>query len=168
MLQRALLLLLAAVALTGCSHRAPRLYGVEVVEAHYPIAGEWPSQIVVAAGVENDGSRIKLLSGRVRLSYDDRRVVVLTLEQKVVLPPRSGSRVVLPLRVSVARSTQSLALREALRTGATDRISVDWQLAVRRGVAYAEIETESQPLDNVLGAEQREMLLEILNEINEE
>lgn len=168
MLQRALLLLLAAVALTGCSHRAPRLYGVEVAEAHYPVAGEWPSQIVVAADVENEGSRIKVLSGRVRLSYDDRRVVVLTLEQKVVLPPRSSSRVLLPLRVSVARSTQSLALREALRKGATDRIAIDWQVALRRGVAYAEIENPTIALDEVLQGEQREMVLDILKDINQE
>lgn len=164
---RILWLWAVALVMVGCSAGRPAIGDVALVDADYPVAGEWPSRVELAADVDNAGGRVKLLRGRLRVSYDGRRVVVLTLERKVVIRGRESGRVVLPLRVSVARSSQSLALREALREGELERIGVDWQVAVRRGVAYAELEQPMRPLGEVLDAAQREQLIEILRSINE-
>lgn len=164
---RILWLWAVALAMVGCSVGRPAIGDVALVGTDYPVAGEWPSRVELAADVDNAGGRVKLLRGRLRVSYDGRRVVVLTLERKVVIRGRESGQVVLPLRVSVARSSQSLALREALREGELERIGVDWQVAVRRGVAYAELEQPMRPLGEVLDAAQRERLIEILRSINE-
>lgn len=164
---RILTLWLVALVMVGCSRQMPSIGEVALLGAEYPVGGEWPSRVDVAVDVDNAGGKLKLLRGRLRVSYDGRRVVVLTLERKVVVGGRESGQVVLPLRVSVARSSQSLALREALREGELERIGVDWQVAVRRGVAYAELEQPMRPLGEVLDAAQRERLIEILRSINE-
>ena len=164
---RILTLWLVALVMVGCSRQMPSIGEVALLGAEYPVGGEWPSRVDVVVDVDNAGGKLKLLRGRLRVSYDGRRVVVLTLERKVVVDGRKSEQVILPLKVSVARSSQSLALREALREGNLERIAVDWQLSVRRGVAYAELEQPMRPLGEVLEAAQREQLIEILKSINE-
>ncbi len=164
---RILWLWAVALVMVGCSAGRPVIGDVALVGTDYPVAGEWPSRVELAADVDNAGGQVKLLRGRIRVSYDGRRVVVLTLERKVVVGGRASEQVILPLKVSVARSSQSLALREALREGNLERIAVDWQLALRRGVAYAELEQPLRPLGEVLDAAQREQLIEVLRSINE-
>jgi hypothetical protein len=114
---RILTLWLVALVMVGCSRQMPSIGEVALLGAEYPVGGEWPSRVDVAVDVDNAGGKLKLLRGRLRVSYDGRRVVVLTLERKVVVGGRASEQVILPLKVSVARSSQSLALREALREG---------------------------------------------------
>ena len=86
---------------------------------------------------------------------------ILSLEEEYRKLPEAE------LKAKTAEFKARLALREALREGNLERIAVDWQLALRRGVAYAELEQPMRPLDEVLEAEQREQLIEILRSINE-
>ncbi len=159
-----LLVLVAAVGLTGCRAELPRVESMAVVEADYPPSGDWPQRVVVAIEVDNAGRAFRLLGGRLRIGIEGRRSVVLTLEQRVRVG-RGQSEVLLPLRVSVARSSQSLRLREMIRRGESEGLQVDWQLRLRSGLTYIEREEPLRVIDELLSAEQRQALMEFLKEI---
>lgn len=162
-----LMLMLAAVALAGCRAELPKVERLTIAEADYPIAGEWPSRIVVEAEVENGGRPFRIVGGRLRVGLEGRRVVVLTLEERVRVG-RGEQQVMLPLKVSVARSSQSLRLREMIRRGEYEGLMLDWQLRLRSGVAYVELEEPEQPIEQLLDEAQRRELMELLKSINQE
>ena len=122
----------------------------------------WPSHVLLSVDVEHPSARIKLLSARCRISYSSRRVAMLTLEDKVVVPARSRSVVVLPLHLAVQRTSQTLAFREALQREEAAQIAIDWQVALRSRMAYIKDEQEPVPLEQVLSPEQLQMLWQLI------
>ena len=145
----------------GCGHRAmPVIHGVEVQTLDE--RDGWPSYMLLRMDVENPSARIKLLSARCRISYSSRRVAMLSLEDKVVVPARSRSVVVLPLHLAVQRTSQTLAFREALQREEADQIAIDWQVALRSRMAYIKDEQEPVPLEQVLSPEQLQMLWQLI------
>lgn len=147
--------------LVGCGHEAmPIVHGVEVQTLDEQEG--WPSHVLLSVDVENPSARIKLLSARCRISYSSRRVAMLTLEDKVVVPARSRSVVELPLHLAVQRTSQTLAFREALQREQAAQIAIDWQVALRSRMAYIKDEQEPVPLEQVLSPEQLQMLWQLI------
>lgn len=159
---RAWLIALCSLLLVGCGHEAmPVIHGVEVQTLDE--RDGWPSHMLLSVDVENHSARIKLLSARCRISYSSRRVAMLSLEDKVVVPARSRSVVELPLHLAVQRTSQTLAFREALQREQADQIAIDWQVALRSRMAYIKHEQEPMPLERVLSPEQLQMLWQMIN-----
>lgn len=165
-----IVVVVAMLFMVGCGRKSsPRILSLGVVDTQWPIGGgEWPLRIIVEAEVENPRSAIKLIEGRVRVGYEGRRAVVFTLEDKVRIAPRRTERVVLPLRMSVSRSSQTLDLREALRQHRAEGIELDWSVAVRSGIGYARIEQEPTPISSLLSPEQQELLWQGLEQMFKE
>lgn len=162
---RRLVIAFAALLLASCSSAAlPTIESVGVV-ASEGVSDGWPSHIKLAVEVNNPSSRIKLLSGRVRLSYGGRRVAMFTLEDRVVVPARCGSIVEVPLHLAVQRNTQTLAFREALREHRAESISIDWQVALRSHMTYISREQTTRPIAEVLSAEQLEALWQMMDKM---
>ena len=159
---RAGFIALFCLLLVGCGHRAmPVVHGVEVEPLDE--RDGWPSHILLRVDVENPSARIKLLSGRCRNSYSSRRVAMLTLEDKVIVPARSRSLVELPLHLAVQRTSQTLAFREALQREQAESIAIDWQVALRSRMAYVKDEQRPLPLAQVLRPEQLQMLWQVID-----
>ena len=162
---RHLLIAFAALLLASCSSAAlPTVESVGVVSCEGVNEG-WPSHITLAVEVSNPSARIKLLSGRVRLSYGGRRVAMFTLEDRVVLPARCRSIVEVPLHLAVQRNTQTLAFREALREHRSEPISIDWQVALRSRMAYISREQQPRPIAELLAPEQMEALWQMMDKM---
>ena len=160
-----LLIAFAALLLASCSGMAlPTIESVGVVES-VGVNDGWPSHITLAVEVNNPSSRIKLLSGRVRLSYGGRRVAMFTLEDKVVVPARCRSIVEVPLHLAVQRNAQTLAFREALREHRSESISIDWQVALRSRMTYISREQATRPIAELLSQEQQEALWQMLDKM---
>lgn len=158
---RAGFIALFCLLLVGCGHRAmPIVHGVEVQTLDE--RDGWPSHVLLSVDVENPSARIKLLSARCRISYSSRRVAMLSLEDKVVVPARSRSVVVLPLHLAVQRTSQTLAFREALQREQAAQIAIDWQVALRSRMAYIKDEQDPMPLEQVLSPEQLQMLWQLI------
>lgn len=158
---RAGFIALFCLLLVGCGHRAmPIVHGVEVQTLDE--RDGWPSHMLLSVYVENPSARIKLLSARCRISYSSRRVAMLSLEDKVVVPARSRSVVELPLHLAVQRTSQTLAFREALQREEAAQIAIDWQVALRSRMAYIKDEQEPVPLEQVLSPEQLQMLWQLI------
>lgn len=165
-MMRRLVIAFAALLLASCSGMAlPTIESVGVVESVGESEG-WPSHITLAVEVNNPSSRIKLLSGRVRLSYGGRRVAMFTLEDKVVVPARSLSIVEVPLHLAVQRHTQTMAFREALREHRAEQLGLDWQVALRSRMTYISREQTTRPIAEVFSAEQLEALWQMLDMMN--
>lgn len=134
---------------------------IEVVESKGMEDG-WPSHIVLRVAVDNPSARVTLKSGRVRVSYAGRRVAMLTLRDKVVVPARRRSEVDVPLHLAVQRTSQTMAFREALQQHRTEQIAVDWQVALRTRMSYVTLEQAEKPVGEVLSAEQLEALWSLI------
>ena len=118
--------------------------------------------MLLSVVVEYTSARSMRLAARCRITYSSRRVAMLTLEDKVVVPARSRSVVVLPLHLAVQRTSQTLAFREALQREEADQIAIDWQVALRSRMAYIKDEQEPMPLEQVLSPEQLQMLWQLI------
>ena len=165
-MMRRLLIAFAALLLTSCSGMAlPTVESIGVVESVGVNEG-WPSHITLAVEVNNPTSRIKLLSGRVRLSYGGRRVAMFTLEDKVVVPARSRAIVEVPLHLAVQRHTQTMAFREALREHRAEQLGLDWQVALRSRMTYISREQTTKPIAEIFSPEQLEALWQMLDMMN--
>ena len=99
---------------------------------------------------------------RLRVSYRGRRVLMLWTEQKVTIPARSRSRIVVPLRLAVARNSQSLPLQQALSRRDLSEVTLDWEFKARRGIAAGRIEQSGVAASEVLSTEQQEQLWKML------
>lgn len=167
---RRLLLLMLLISMVGCgTAEPPRVESVEVesVWEQGTTIDDYPSSVVVKVTLENPTAAVKILRGRMRVGYQGRWVAMLTLEQKVKIPARRNAVVELPLRLNVQRTTQTMQLRAALKQGNTEGIEVDWQVALRRGVAYVEQVQEATTLEQVAG-QNIGQIREILKDIFEE
>lgn len=127
-------------------------------------ASEWqlPSHLTLLAEVDNQGSKVRMSDCRLRVSYRGRRVLMLWTEQKFTIPARSRSRIVVPLRLAVARNSQSLPLQQALSRRDLSEVTLDWEFKARRGIAAARIEQSGVAASEVLSAEQQEQLWKML------
>ena len=162
------LLALVALAFVGCGEPKPiSIEGFEVLTASGQTAtdgDEWqlPSRLTLAVGVDNQGAKVRLSDCRLRVSYRGRRVLMIWTEQKVSLPANSRSRVVVPLRLAIARNSQSLPLQQALSRKDLSEVTLDWEAKVSRGLAGKRIEQSGIAASEVLSAAQQEQLWKML------
>ena len=162
------MLALVALAFVGCGEPRPvGIEGFEVLTASGQTAtdsDEWqlPSRLTLAVGVDNQGAKVRLSDCRLRVSYRGRRVLMIWTEQKVSLPAHSRSRVVVPLRLAIARNSQSLPLQQALSRKDLSEVTLDWEAKVSRGIAGKRIEQSGVAASEVLSAAQQEQLWRML------
>ena len=162
------LLALVALAFVGCGEPKPiSIEGFEVLTASGQTAmdsDEWqlPSRLTLAVGVDNQGAKVRLSDCRLRVSYRGRRVLMIWAEQKVSLPAHSRSRIVVPLRLAIARNSQSLPLQQALSRKDLSEVTLDWEAKVSRGIAGKRIEQSGVAASEVLSAAQQEQLWRML------
>ena len=137
---------LAALCLAGCASdaaRGPRVIDVRLADIGDPAGapaagGGLPSRVTLLATVENPSRGIKISSGRLRISYRGRRVVMLTLAEAVKIPPRGVSEVAIPLRVNVAHNSAALSLRAAVRRRDASGIGIETEVSARAGLIRGE------------------------------
>ena len=162
------LLALVALAFVGCGEPKPiSVEGFELLTASGQTAtdaDEWqlPSRLTLAVGVDNQGAKVRLSDCRLRVSYRGRRVLMIWTEQKFTVPAKSRSRIVVPLRLAIARNSQSLPLQQALSRRDLSEVSLDWEAKVSRGVASKRIEQSGVAASEVLSAAQQEQLWKML------
>ena len=99
---------------------------------------------------------------RLRVSYRGRRVLMIWAEQKVSLPAHSRSRVVVPLRLAIARNSQSMSLQDALSRKDLSEVTLDWEAKVSRGIVGRRISQSGLAASEVLTAAQQEELWKML------
>ena len=112
-----------------------------------------PESVVLELDVENKGAAVVLRSGRVRVSYRGRRVAMFTLEEKVRIAGHKRSEVNLPLKINVARNSQTAALWQALKRHDADGITIDWDAVARVGLVRANVERSPMPLAELMQGE---------------
>ena len=162
------LLALVALAFVSCGEPKPvGIEGFEVLTASGQTAtdsDEWqlPSRLTLAVGVDNQGAKVRLSDCRLRVSYRGRRVLMIWTEQKVAIPAKSRSRIVVPLRLAIARNSQSLPLQQALSRKDLSEVTLDWEFKVSRGIAGKRIEQSGLAASEVLSAAQQEQLWKML------
>lgn len=162
------LLALVALALVACGEpKSVSIDGFEVLTVSGQTATdetEWqlPSRLTLSAEVDNLGAKVNITEGRLRVSYRGRRVLMIWAEQKFAIPARSRSRIVVPLRLAVARNSQSLPLQQALSRRDLSEVTLDWEFKVRRGIAAGRIERSGVAAGEVLSAQQQEQLWQML------
>ena len=162
------LLALVALAFVGCGEpNQVSIDGFEVLTASglsAESASEWqlPSHLTLLAEVDNQGSKVRMSDCRLRVSYRGRRVLMLWTEQKFTIPARSRSRIVVPLRLAIARNSQSLPLQQALSRRDLSEVTLDWEFKARRGIAAGRIEQSGVAASEVLSAAQQEQLWKML------
>lgn len=162
------MLALVALAFVGCGEPKPiSIEGFEVLTASGATTAdgdEWqlPSRLTLAVEVDNQGAKVRLSDCRLRVSYRGRRVLMIWTEQKVTIPAKSRSRVVVPLRLAIARNSQSLPLQQALSRRDLSEVTLDWELKVSRGIAGKRIEQSGVAASEVLSAAQQEQLWKML------
>lgn len=162
------LLALVALAFVGCGEPRPiSIEGFEVLTASGQTAtdsDEWqlPSRLTLAVGVDNQGAKVRMSDCRLRVSYRGRRVLMIWTEQKVSLPARSRSRIVVPLRLAVARNSQSMSLQDALSRKDLSEVTLDWEAKVSRGIVGRRISQSGLAASEVLTAVQQEELWKML------
>lgn len=162
------LLALVAFVFVGCGEPKPiSVEGFELLTASGQTTmdgDEWqlPSRLTLAVGVDNQGAKVRLSDCRLRVSYRGRRVLMIWTEQKVTVPAKSRSRIVVPLRLAIARNSQSLPLQQALSRKDLSEVTLDWEAKVSRGLAGRRIEQSGVAASEVLSAAQQEQLWKML------
>ena len=162
------LLALVALAFVGCGEPRPvGIEGFEVLTASGQTAtdsDEWqlPSRLTLAVGVDNQGAKVRLSDCRLRVSYRGRRVLMIWTEQKGSLPAHSRSRIVVPLRLAIARNSQSLPLQQALSRRDLSEVTLDWEAKVSRGIVGKRVSQSGLAASEVLSAAQQEQLWKML------
>ena len=166
---------LGAMLLVGCgtynSNRGEiRSVGLSCVEweAQAQRDGVMPKHITLAVDLVNKGAAVVLREGRLRVSYNGSRVLLLSLEERVKLPRHFEGVVELPLRVAVARNSQTLALRNALFQHQSEGITIDWEFSLRAGVVRSRVVQAEEPLQEILSEEKIAALWSIVEEMKEE
>ncbi|MBR5334316.1 MAG: hypothetical protein IKV33_06210 [Alistipes sp.] len=136
------------------------IVGLESVE----VAGDnLPDQITLRLEVSNDDKRFSIRSARLRVGIGARRSVAFTLAEPVVV--RRGESVVeLPIRITVAHNSRSVALRNALKQHKLSLIEFDGELKVRRGIASRTMSFSSRELREMLTESVLEKLWSIVDE----
>ena len=157
-------LLLMAMLCVGCSvqSRMPQIEAV-AVESQLQEREEYPSQLLLHLKVDNPSSTLKLVQGRIRVSYKGRRVAMLTLQDKVKVR-RGMTQVTLPVRLNLQHTSQTMQLRAALRQGITSDVELEWEVALRRGLVYLQRQGGPTRFDLMAGERANE-LREVIKDI---
>lgn len=168
---RRCLVVVALLLLVGCRpHVGSTLHSVEdanlVWDSHIePSEQALPEQVVLALDIENNGAVTMLRSGRMRVSYRGRRVAMFTLAEKVRIARHSREQVLLPLKISVMRNSQSAALLEALRQHDAEHITIDWEIAGRLGIFSSRIVQPAESLNEIVQGETLEYFWHIMDDM---
>ena len=139
--RRFLFAVLAALSLAGCAAdvgRTPSVTGVRLAEVEFSDGDDIPSLVTLAVTVDNPSRGVKILNGRLRISFRGRRAAMLTLAEAVRIPPRRTAEVAVPLRVNVAHNSAALSLRAAVRRRDASDIGIELETAVRSGIVRGE------------------------------
>lgn len=166
---RGSLVAVALLLLVGCKPQVgSTLHSVEVADLvwdSHTDSSEWmlPEQIILALDIENNGAVALLRSGRMRVSYRGRRVAMFTLSEKVRIARHSREQVLLPLKISVMRNSQSAALMEALRQHDVEHITIDWEVAGRSGIFSSRIVQPAESLNEIVQGEKLEYFWSIID-----
>ena len=165
------LLLLALVLLLGsCAPTEERLSlgRVEIAEVVEQSGDAVPEQITLRVELNNPGARFSLRSARLRVGIGSRRSVAFSLAEAVKVG-RGSNVVELPIKITVAHNSRSMALRKALRQREWSLIEFDGELKLRRGIATRTESLNSEELRQMLSAELWERVWSFIDEnINDE
>ena len=152
----------------GCSTEPPKLIQIDVVDVEFSDNGaEWQQaeKIFVEAELYNPSAAVKILDGRIRVSYRGSRVIMLSCEDKIVIPARTKSRVPITLKVAVMRNSQAMALRKALERRDIENIEVDWSAQVRSRALRGQITQQPTELKNLLSQQQLDELWQMIDSL---
>lgn len=164
-------LLIATVALlllVGCSAEPPKIMEWKIAHVELSednVAGQRPERVIVEATIDNPSAAIKLLDGRMRVSFRGSRVAMLTLEEKVKIPARRQSRVTLMLKANFMHNSQTMALQRALESHNAKGIAIDFQARVRSHVLRGEINQDATALDDLLSQQQLDELWQAMDDL---
>lgn len=168
----------------GAERRLPSVVGIEVVETEWPMesgwgapagdagadggpsAAGWPSGVTVRLTVDNPAGSVVLREGRLRVACGGGRAAVLVLGERVRIPDRGIWRVEVPLRVRIARNASALSLRSAIERCDAAAITVDWELAVRRGAWRGRVGDGPATLDRIFPTENMQRLWQVLGRVS--
>lgn len=165
--------LFLSLTLSSCAEpRGSVVRGVEVTAVEWDEGegedGSLPERIVLAVDIENRSATAVLHTGRIRIGYSGRRVLIFTLDGRVKIPRKRISRVMIPLRVNMVHNSQALAFREALLRHDASAMEIDWEVTGRAGVVKAHIEQPAKPLTMVLSEPMLTTLWQIMDEMKEQ
>lgn len=174
----------AALLLAACGgeRRLPAVVGIEAVEAAWPMpsghaaaeaggdaevsSAAWPSAVTVRLTVDNPSGGVVLREGRLRVTCGGGRAAVLVLGERVRIPDRGVWRVEVPLRVRVARNASALSLRSAIERRDAAAVTLDWELAVRRGAWRGRVSDGPATLDRIFPPENMDRLWHVLDRVS--
>lgn len=177
---RILSVVAAALLAASCGgeRSLPSVVGIEVVETAWPMPSgvaaadtedsseAWPSGVTVRLTVDNPAGSVVLREGRLRVMCGGGRAAVLVLGERVRIPDRGVWRVVVPLRLRVARNASALSLRAAIGRRDAAAISLDWELAVRRGAWRGRVSDGPATLEQIFRPEDMEHLWSVLDRVS--
>ena len=140
---RIFIMVAAALLAAACGgeRQLPSVVGIEVVST------EWPMPSGVAAADTGDSSAAWPSGVTVRLTIDN----------------PAGSVV---LRLRVARNASALSLRAAIERRDAAAISLDWELAVRRGAWRGRVSEGPATLEQIFRPEDMERLWNVLDRVS--
>lgn len=164
-----LLLLLLALMLGSCAHHDDRLsLGRVEIAAVEQSGDDVPAQITLRAEVQNRGAKFSVRAARLRVGIGSRRSVAFSLVEPVKVV-RGSSVVEVPIKITVAHNSRSMALRQALRQRKWSLIEFDGEFKLRRGLATRTESLNSEEFREMLSAELWERVWNFIDEnINDE
>lgn len=167
---RRLLIIALSLLVCSCAGSADHtsvadvdIVGVERVE----IAGDEPAQITLRIAVSNDERRFSVREARLRVGIGIRRSVALTLAEPVIVK-RGESVVEVPIKITIAHNSRTVALRKALRKALRDRelslLEFDGEVRLRRGIGSRRMTFSSSELKQALTDRLLDELWQIIDE----
>lgn len=141
--------------------------GVEVASIEWVEGqqGGVPERVILAVDIENRGAAAFLRKGRIRIGYAGRRVLMFSLDERIKIPRKSVSRVLIPLDVNMAHNSQAMAFRSALLRHDASQMDIDWEVTGRVGVIGARIVQPTEPLSEVMSEPMLSTLWQITDKI---
>lgn len=156
----------------------PSVTGFEIVEAEWPMpsgaasgadAGTevgWPSGMTVRLTIDNPGAAVVLRGGRLRVTCGGGRAAVLVLQERVRIPERGQWRVLVPLRLRIARNASALSLRSAIERRDAGAVSLDWEIEVRRGMWRGRVGDGPATLEGLLPESGMQRMWQVLDRVS--
>ncbi len=139
-------LLLCAVVMSGCIKRSDIVFHkVEGVNFFGQTGMEMALKVENKAGVN-----VKLHSGVMILSLDGRPALEVSLKEQVVIPKRSETTIVLPLKMRLVNPIAALSLMGGGIGDKASRITVSGKATAKVGLAKKRYEVDDMPLGDLL------------------
>ena len=156
------LLLIAMLLMVGCA-KSPKYFNVENIELTQVEGEEYPTAATFDVVTNSSIGAFTVKEGRIRLGVEGRRQVVITLTRKVTFK-RGWQIVRVPVKISVAKNSQTIRLKEALISHDAGSIEADGEIKVRRGLFTVREQIEPQSLDKLFTAEELEKIWSTIDE----